>query len=249
MRAHMKWLPAERAREISRRAIVLVALALGGCFGGGEPETPASYPPLDFSYLLPLRLNVAAIDVVNRFVPSGEPPDVSLRDPVQPVAALDQMARQRLQALGTTSRAVFSVDDASLTKLGNTISGVMRVELTILDPAGAPVGFAQATVTRSVAGEDRPLPTVLYDFTRAMMDQMNVEFEYQVRHSLGQWLLPAGAGLAPVQATPLEGGPPGAASPPTGPTTPPATPLPPPTLTPTPLPGAPPPPVPMPDTS
>jgi hypothetical protein len=39
------------------------------------------------------------------------------------------------------------------------------------------------------------------------MNRMNVEFEYQVRRSLGGWLLPGGAPQAPVQQQPLTPGP------------------------------------------
>jgi hypothetical protein len=42
-----------------------------------------------------------------------------------------------------------------------------------------------------------------------MMDRMNVEFEYQVRRSLGSWLLAAGAVQAPVEQQPLTQTPPG----------------------------------------
>ena len=32
------------------------------------------------------------------------------------------------------------------------------------------------------------LPAALYDMTRAMMDDMNVELEFQIRRSLRDWL-------------------------------------------------------------
>jgi hypothetical protein len=47
------------------------------------------------------------------------------------------------------------------------------------------------------------LPSTLYDMTKDMMDTMNVEFEFQLRRSLGNWLLPEGAPQAPVQQQPL----------------------------------------------
>ena len=39
--------------------------------------------------------------------------------------------------------------------------------------------------------------------TRAMMDDMNVEFEYQVRRSLKDWLATTTAVPAPVESQPL----------------------------------------------
>jgi hypothetical protein len=195
--------------RLTRRAALALPLVLAAC-GGGEEGPPAgqqSFAPLDFSYLLPLRLNVASVEISDRYVPSGQPPDVSQFDPIQPVAALRLMAQQRLQAAGTTGRAVFIINDASLTRLGDMITGTMSVELDIYPTPGTRAGFAQATVVRQLNGSVGNLPAALYQLTRQMMDQMNVEFEYQVRHSLGEWLLPAGSLQPSVQTAPL--GPPG----------------------------------------
>ena len=72
---------------LTRRASLLLPLMLGAC-GGDEAAT--SFPPLRYDYLAPLRLNVAAIQVEQRFVPSGVAPDVTQFAPV-PAAG----ARQR----------------------------------------------------------------------------------------------------------------------------------------------------------
>jgi hypothetical protein len=192
-----------RAGRVARRGIVLAGLLLSAC--GGQPPAPVAhdFQPLDFSYLTPLRLNVASIEVDDRFVPAGAPPDVSMYDPISPTAALEKMARERLQALGSTGKAVFVVDDAALTRVGDTVTGTMRVELDIVEGNGTPAAYAQATVTRAFSGDLSDMPAVLYGLTRTMMDQMNVEFEFQVRRSLRKWLLPAGVSAMPVQTAPL----------------------------------------------
>jgi hypothetical protein len=66
-------------------------------------------------------------------------------------------------------------------------------------------------VSRTITGDVDDLPAQLYDMTKAMMDGergMNVEFEYQVRHSLGPWLVTGSAVRAPVEQQPLTGSPP-----------------------------------------
>lgn len=187
------------ARGFTRRASLLLPLVLAGC-GGGERM---DFPPLRYTYLPPFRLNVANIEINQLFVPSGVPPDVSQLDPAPPVAALRQMAQDRLIAVGTTNTAVFAITNASLTKRGEVISGEMTVELSIVGPDGRRLGFARADVSRQRTGTTDDLRATLYDFTKAMMDSMNVEFQYQLQRNLSQWLMPASAVLPPVQAQPL----------------------------------------------
>jgi hypothetical protein len=196
--------PALTHPILPRRAALLLALLAASCATESEaPSGPSSYPPLDFSYLLPLRLNVASVEVVQRFVPSGQLPDVSALDPIQPVAALRLMAEQRLKADGTSGRAVFVINDASMLRLGDLLTSTMAVEVDIIAPDNTRAGYAQATVVRQMTGSTGGLRAALYRFTREMLDQMNIEFEYQVRRSLANWLLPSGAVPSPVQTTPL----------------------------------------------
>lgn len=197
-----------------RGAIVLAGLLAASC-GSEPPPQPAAtglIAPLDFSYLTPLPLNVATIEIEDHFIPLGGPPDVSARDPIPPVAALRAMAEQRLKAEGTSGKAVFVINDASLTNQGDVITGTMNVELDIVGASGARQGFAQATVTRQIAGVSGDLSPVLAQLTRDMMSKMNVEFEFQVRRNLGTWLLPVGAPTGAVETTPLSA--PGAPPPP-----------------------------------
>jgi hypothetical protein len=187
------------SRGITRRASLLLPLLVAAC-GSNEPR---EFPPLRYTYLPPLRLKVATIDIEQRFIPSGVPPDVSPQDPVPPVQALRQMAEDRLQAFGTTGRAVFSIQDASLIRQDDTVIGNMAVGLDIYTSDNTRAGFAEARVSRRRSGNLGDLPSALYDMTRAMMDDMNVEFEYQVRRSLKDWLATTTAVPAPVEAQPL----------------------------------------------
>jgi hypothetical protein len=185
--------------------LLSLPLLLTAC-GGRERRT--SFPPLHYDYLTPLQLNVAAVRVEQRYAVSGTPPDVSRFAPVPPVEALRAMAADRLQALGSTGEAVFVIQDASLVRRGDTISGTMSVALNIYpaNPSGPPAGYAQASVAATYTGDLDDLRGRLYDLTKDMMDRMNVEFEYQVRRSLREWLLPPGAALAPVQQQSLTPG-------------------------------------------
>jgi hypothetical protein len=197
---------------LTRRGSLILPLLLADCGGRGAPV----YQPPHYDYLLQLQLDVATIRIDQRFTPSGTPPDVSHFAPVQPVLALRTMADDRLRALGSVNEAVFVIQDASLVRQRDTISGTFVVELDIYTAPEARVGYAQATVSGTFTGDLDDLPMRLYNMTNDMMTRMNIEFEYQVRRSLGPWLLPAGASPTPVEQQPLTQTPP--AEPPPEPT-------------------------------
>ena len=197
------------AGVLSRRSALLLPIAFAAC---GRHER-REFAPLHYNYLLPIRLNVAAIQIEQRFVPAGVPPDVSQLDPMPPVQALHNMAEDRLVALGATGRAVFVIQNASIVRQGDTITGTFEVQLDIYPGSNARAAYAAASVTGSYTGDMDDLPGRLYDMTKSLMDRMNVEFEYQIRRSLGAWLLTGAAVQAPVQQQPLTG----ATAPPIGP--------------------------------
>jgi hypothetical protein len=190
------------AGYLTRRCALLLPLVLAAC-GGGEEEQ--AFEPLRFNYLPPIQLNVAKIDIEQRFVPAGVPPDVSGEDPVPPVAALRAMAADRLQAFGTANRAVFAILDASMMRTGDVIRGTFAVSLTIVDDSGAQLGFAEARAEARHSGPADHLRAVLYDMTKSMMNDMNIEFEYQIHRSLKSWLTSAAAPDTPVEQAPLDG--------------------------------------------
>jgi hypothetical protein len=180
---------------LSRRSSLLLPFLLAAC--GGRSQR--LYPPLHYGHLTPLRLNVAAIQIEQRYVPSRVAPDVSQLDPMPPVQALRNMAADRVQAFGSSGQAVFVIQEASLIRQRDTILGSFAIELDIYTSANTRAGFAEARVSRSYTGDLDDLPSTLYDMTKDMMDTMNVEFEFQVRRSLRAWLIPEGATQTPVQ--------------------------------------------------
>ncbi len=186
--------------HVTRRLALLLTLTLAACGSEREPV----YEPLRYNYLPPIQLNVASIDIEQRFFPSGAAPDVSNLDPVPPVEALKAMALDRLQAFGTGNKAILGVLDGSLTRQNDVVIGSMAVSLTILDDRGAQVGYAEARVQSRHSGRINALRPVLYDMTKTMMADMNIEFEYQIRRSLKDWLTNGAAPGTPVEQAPLD---------------------------------------------
>lgn len=185
-----------------RRVVPLVlALALSACGGGEQPQ--AVFAPLGYDYLRPLRLDVATLDVENHSATRGD--DVAALAPVPPAQALTQMAHDRIFPGGSAGRAVFVIQDASIRRHGDTLAGSLAVRLDIVAANGQPTAFAEARVARSSTTDEGDLRTRLYALTKQMMDDMNVEFEFQSRRALKASLQPDGDVPAAVSVQPLSG--------------------------------------------
>ena len=167
-------------------ALLLGVLALASCGGG---STPRDFPPMTYDHLPQIRLNVAATEIDSRFVPASRD-EVSERAPTPPIVALRQMAIDRLKAFGTSGRAVLVIKEASMVRGRDEIRGRMAVQLDLYTSDDRRAGFATAEVAQRRSGDTGDLQATLYDLTKAMMDRMNVELEFQTRRSLRDWILP-----------------------------------------------------------
>ncbi len=191
-------------RGVPRRALMLLAVAVTGC-ATGAPEGE-NFPPLRYNYLPVLKLNVASIEIENEWQPGDEPDHVESLAPETPLAALRQMAKDRLGAYGTSGKAVFVIEDASLVRDGPELSGSFAVRLDVYSADGTKAGFAEARAAQSAhapSGEGQAFRQALYDLTGRLMNTMNVEFEYQLRRSLGDWLAQSSTTPAAIESAPL----------------------------------------------
>jgi len=193
--------------------MLLPALLLGSC---ESPPPPPRYAPLNYDYLSKIRLMVATLDIDNAFTKTGTAEQEHVEDlaPQQPADLLGLMARERLVVSGASGHAVFVIEDASLTRAPGGFAGSMAVRLDISTSDGAKSGFAEAKVSRTYQTEDTSFDgtkAALYQLEKLMMDDMNVEFEYEVRHKLHDYLQPGDGAApppAPVQSQDLSPAPP-----------------------------------------
>ena len=183
----------------NRRAALLLPLLLVACVA--EREEPASaqrggFAPLRYDYLPPVRLNVERLRLDEAFAPPSGPGEVGHLAPVGVAGTLFLMARDRLKAVGVGGAATFSIQAASITRMGEALKGVLAVRLDVRDADNANRGFVEARVTgtRGVGGQGER--AALYDLLKSMMDDMNVELEYQIRRELRGWLADAPASPA-----------------------------------------------------
>lgn len=185
------------------------ALFLAGC-GGDIGQPPISYQQPSYGYLTKLHLNVVQLAIEDAWQPTvgpGLPRHVEALSPVAPQTALRQMAQDRIVTGGSSGRARFTIEDASIVAGPDRLDGSLAVRLDVGTSDGAPAGFAEARVLRSMtlgSTIDGGRATA-YALVTQMMDDMNVEFEFQVRHSLHDYLQATDpvATPAPVQSQDL----------------------------------------------
>lgn len=125
------------------------------------------------------------------------------------------MANDRLVAGGSANRALFTIEDASIIRRADRYQATLAVRLDIQDDSGVRLRGVEARVTdvRPVSGDSSDaVRRDLYALTRQAMDDMNVEFEFQIRRHLNAQMeptTPAAPAPAPVGTEDL--GPPGSA--------------------------------------
>lgn len=171
---------------IARRTVLLLPMLAAAC---GSENSPQQFALPSYNFLTLIQLNVATIEIDDRSTPIGGD-QLEAMAPVRPADALKQMAIDRLRARGSVGRAVFVIDQAWIRRGGGGLDGRMAVHLDIYAGADTRAGFAEAQVARRRVSTDtdEDVRTVLYNFVTQMMTDMNVEFEYQVRRSLKEYL-------------------------------------------------------------
>lgn len=167
-----------------------------------------------WTHLTPLPLDVAALEVV----PSAPPPPPGDIGPLlspTPADAVRSMARDRLSAIGGSGQAVFLVTAASLVREpGGALRCSLGCRLDIAGKGGEDgPGFLEAAAQRGVSGAEASRPQAADLLLRRTMDDLNVEFEFQLRRNLRRWLAtvaPPGAAIPPAvgreELSPAPGG-------------------------------------------
>lgn len=191
-------------RRIAFAGLLCVPLALSACSSG--PSAPTSFARLDYSYLPPITLKVASIQIRNDYRPGPDAEKIIALAPEAPAEILQRMAHERLIANGSPGSASFVIHQASLNQVGDTLVGNMTVDLNVRTSSGQRVGYAEATVSRSETAPSNETPehmrAALYDLTKQMMNSMNVELQYQIQKSLPDWLAYAPGAAATGSANP-----------------------------------------------
>lgn len=184
---------------MKRRA--LCALPLLAACANEQPAGPFVPPgPPSYGHLTPLRLKVSALEI--KEPESGTALMVQQPAPFLPSDVMLRMARDRLSAAGGTGSARFVIQTARLTRETASAAGafspasetfrcIMRCQLEIISAEDGVLASAAAEVRREVAGptrDDAERAALAERVVKLAGQDMNVEFEFQVRRHLRNWL-------------------------------------------------------------
>ncbi|MCA3422915.1 MAG: hypothetical protein INF81_08190 [Roseomonas sp.] len=184
---------------MKRRA--LCALPLLAACANEQPAGPFVPPgPPSYGHLTPLRLKVSALEI--KEPESGTALMVQQPAPFLPSDVMLRMARDRLSAVGGTGSARFVIQTARLTRETASAAGafspasetfrcIMRCQLEIISAEDGVLASAAAEVRREVTGptrDDAERAALAERVVKLAGQDMNVEFEFQVRRHLRNWL-------------------------------------------------------------
>lgn len=173
------------AGDPGRRAALLLPLLAAGCAGSDPP--PAPLAPIAYRYLTPLPLNVADIAIAPAD-PPGTPGDLGATLQPRPAEAVRIMGRDRLTAVGTVGSGRFAVTRATLLR-GSGLSCAVGCRLEILGADDGRLGFIEAEARATATGTEASRADAAARLLRRAMDDLNVEFEFQLRRNLRAWLV------------------------------------------------------------
>ena len=202
-----------KTTQITQRStlILVAALLTAGVVAGCETAAPEPQKPeLSYAHLGAIRLDVAKVEVVDEYLPPLQPPNVEHEFPISPAEALQQWARDRLQAAGKDRKARFIIRNAAVQEIAldkkkglrglftkdqsERYDGRITVQLEIRSNRGFRDAFVEA-----MAEESRTVPEdisivererVFLQITKELIAVLNAEIEKQIAAHLSSYRIP-----------------------------------------------------------
>jgi hypothetical protein len=195
------------ARAPALRAFVVAAALLAAACEVPAPEH--IFPALSYAHQPTQRLDVAAVEIVDDYVPPLAKPNVEHEFPVTPAGAAARWGADRIAVAGAEGKARFviveaAVRETTLEKRRGVVGafyvdqeyrydGVLEVMVEVRSPRGFRNAFATArasysrTVPEDITVNDRM--QVFYEITEALMRSLDTELEQNIRQHLAPYLL------------------------------------------------------------
>ncbi len=166
------------------------------------------FPELQYDHLAPIRLDAVRIELVEQYKSIGARPYVEHEFPHRPATIAARWATDRLKAVGTANVVRVTILKGSVVEVplarttgvkgmftidqSEQYDGTLAVRIEIIGPSKRQLAYvtSQATVSRSVP-EDITLADrekVWFRMTEAMMNDLNLSLERQIKQHFKSWL-------------------------------------------------------------
>ena len=169
---------------------------------------PRAFADLRYSHLPPIQLNAARVIVVQQYKSNTAKPHVEAEFPVEPAAVAAQWARDRLRATGATNSVRATIVNGAVVevplKRSTGLTGVftndqserydatLEVKIQMLAPGGRELASVASRASRSRSVPENislaEREKIWFALTEAMMNDLNVSLEQQIREHFGPWL-------------------------------------------------------------
>ena len=186
-------------------SLIAVVFLLAGC--ATEVQKPG-FSQISFAHLQPINLNVARIEMENRYISPATRPNVEHEFPVSPAAVASNWGRDRLRAVGASGVARVIVRRASVVEVplkrttgvtgaftrdqSERYEAVIDMMVELRDATGNVRVTVESTAKRSrsvsenISLNDRE--KIWFEMTESMMTDLNTALENQVRIHMKEWI-------------------------------------------------------------
>jgi hypothetical protein len=193
------------SRSPALASILAVVFLLTGC--ATEVQKPG-FSQISFEHLQPISLNVARIEVENRYVSPTTRPNVEHEFPVSPAAVASNWGRDRLRAVGQSGVARVVVRRASVVEVplkrttgvtgaftrdqSERYDAIIDMMVELRDADGNVRVTAESTAKRSRSVSENvsliEREKIWFEMTETMMSDLNTALENQVRIHMKEWI-------------------------------------------------------------
>lgn len=186
-------------------SLIAVVFLLAGC---ATEVQKSGFPQISFAHLQPISLNVARIEMENRYFSPATRPNVEHEFPVSPAALASNWGRDRLRAVGASGVARVIVRRASVVEVplkrttgvtgaftrdqSERYEAVIDMMVELRDATGNVRVTVESTAKRSrsvsenISLNDRE--KIWFEMTESMMADLNTALENQVRIHMKEWI-------------------------------------------------------------
>ena len=193
----------------SRSLPALFGLALIATLSACATPAPGpTYPEITFAHEPTIRLDVARVEFVQKYVPPQQSPNVEHLFAQLPSAVVRRWAEERIEPVGITRVARVTLIDASVIEVplakkeGLTdlfwkeqtarYDATLEVRIEIIDANGKQLAFARSVAKRSQTVGEGISPNqrqqVWFELTEAVTMDLDAELERVIRKYLAQYV-------------------------------------------------------------